>query len=75
MPLLISRYFGMRSMAELYGCAFGSYTLGNATGRYLMGSGFDATGSYRAPLAYVFGGVALAVIATLRLGRFPKLLT
>jgi len=70
MPFLVSRYFGMRSMAELYGCIFGSYTLGNATGRYLFGTGFDATGSYRTPLACAFGVLVLAVIATLSLGKY-----
>jgi sugar phosphate permease len=76
MPFLVSRYFGMRSMAELFGCVFGAYTLGNATGRYLFGAGFDATGSYRAPLAYAFVVLAIAITATLALGkyrRFPKM--
>jgi cyanate permease len=70
MPFLVSRYFGMRSMAELYGCIFGSYTLGNATGRYLFGTGFDATGSYRTPLACAFAVLVVAVIATLALGKY-----
>jgi len=74
MPFLVSRYFGMRSMAELYGCIFGSYTLGNATGRYLFGTGFDATGSYRTPLACAFALLVLAVIGTLALGRYPTVL-
>jgi predicted MFS family arabinose efflux permease len=70
MPFLVSRYFGMRSMGELYGCIFGSYTLGNATGRYLLGAGFDATGSYRTPLTCAFAALALAVVATLALGKY-----
>lgn len=70
MPFLVSRYFGMRSMAELYGCIFGSYTLGNATGRYLFGTGFDTTGSYRTPLACAFALLVLAVIATLSLRKY-----
>ena len=70
MPFLVSRYFGMRSMAELFGCVFGSYTLGNATGRYLFAAGFDATGSYRMPLAFAFAALLLAIIATLGLGKY-----
>jgi len=70
MPFLISRYFGMRSMAELYGCAFGAYTLGNATGRILFAHGFDTQGSYRLPLAGGFVLLALAITATLTLGRY-----
>ena len=69
-PFLISRYFGMRAMATLFGCAFGSYVLGNATGRYLFAAGFDATGSYRTPLACAFGVLVLAVIGTLALGKY-----
>lgn len=72
MPLLVSRYFGMRSMAELFGCIFGPYTLGNAAGRYLSGAGFDATGSYRTPLAGAFLALLLAIAATLALGKFRK---
>jgi MFS family permease len=70
MPFLVSRYFGMRSMAELYGCIFGSYTLGNATGRYLFGAGFDATGSYGTPLSCAFVGLMVAVIGTLALRKY-----
>lgn len=72
MPFLVSRYFGMRSMAELYGCAFGSFTLGNATGRYLFAAGFDATGSYATPLTCAFAVLVLAVIATFALGKYDK---
>jgi len=72
MPFLVSRYFGMRSMAELYGCAFGSYTLGNATGRYLMAAGYDATGSYRMPMAIAFGALVVAAFATFGLGKYRE---
>jgi MFS family permease len=75
MPFLISRYFGMRSMAELYGCAFAFYTLGNATGRYLIAAGFDHTGSYRTPLALASCAVLLATLATFALGRYRQFST
>jgi sugar phosphate permease len=69
-PFLISRYFGMRAMAMLYGCAFGAYVLGNATGRYLIAAGYDATGSYTLPLDCTLGLLVLASVATLTLGRY-----
>src|SRR5580704_13870265 len=72
MPFLISRYFGMRSMAELYGCAFGAYALGNASGRYLIARGFDVTGSYRMPLGCAFAALTVATLATFGLGRYRK---
>ena len=67
MPYLVSRMFGVRSMAELFGYTFGSYTLGNATGRYLFAAGFDAAGSYRTPLACALVAMLVATGATLRL--------
>jgi predicted MFS family arabinose efflux permease len=70
MPFLVSRYFGMRSMAEIYGCMFGAFTLGNATGRYLVSVGFDAWGSYRTPLGIVFVALVMAVLACFGLGRY-----
>jgi MFS family permease len=72
MPFLISRYFGLRSMATLFGVLFGSYTMGVAIGRYLLGAGFDATGSYRRTLGYAFGVLVLAVIATFMLPRYKR---
>jgi len=70
MPFLVSRYFGMRSMAQIYGCVFGAFTLGNATGRYLMAVGFDAWGSYRAPLGIAFLALVMAVLACFVLGKY-----
>ena len=72
MPFLVSRYFGMRSMAELFGCMFGVFTLGNATGRYLFAAGFDASGSYKMPLLCAFVAVVLAILASLRLGQYGR---
>jgi MFS family permease len=55
---LISRYFGLRAFGEIYGYAFGAFTLGGVFGPLLMGKGFDATGSYSL-------GLGVFVIATL----------
>jgi NADH:ubiquinone oxidoreductase subunit 6 (subunit J) len=62
-------------MAELYGCAFGSYTLGNAAGRYLIAAGFDITGSYRTPLAVALVMLLLATLATFALARYRQFQT
>ena len=74
MPFLVSRYFGMRSMAELFGCMFGVYTLGNATGRYLFAVGFDSGGSYKMPLKCAFAVLVVAILASLRLGKYRSAL-
>jgi MFS family permease len=70
MPFLVSRYFGMRYMARVFGCVFGSYTLGTATGRYLFAAGFDTTGSYAKPLGWAFVLLVIAVIGMLGLGGY-----
>jgi predicted MFS family arabinose efflux permease len=70
MPFLISRYFGMHSMGEIYGCMFGVYTLGNASGRYLFAVGFDSTASYRIPLLCALTVLVLTVFVTLKLPKY-----
>lgn len=72
MPFLVSRYFGMRSMAEIYGCIFGAFTLGNATGRYFMAAVFDARGSYRAPLGIAFVALVMGGLACFALGKYSR---
>jgi hypothetical protein len=44
--------------------------MGNAAGRYLFAAGFDATGSYKAPLACAFAAMALAALGCLTLGAY-----
>lgn len=46
-PYLVSRYFGMRSFAEIYSYIFIAVPLGGAVGPVLMGAGFDSSGSYQ----------------------------
>lgn len=70
---LTSRYFGLRSFGEVYGYVFGSYALAGALGPWLMGLGFDSTGSYRAVLAGFLVATLLAVVAILRLGPYRYL--
>jgi cyanate permease len=51
MAYLASRYFGLRSFGAVYGLIFASFGLAAGFGAFLMGTGFDATGSYALPLA------------------------
>jgi hypothetical protein len=62
----------MCSVAELYGCAFGSFTLGNAAGRYVFATGFDTMESYGTPLTGAFAVLVLAVIAPFGLGKYRR---
>ncbi|HVX65026.1 MAG TPA: MFS transporter [Bryobacteraceae bacterium] len=49
-PYLLSKYFGLRSFATLYGFSWTAYAIAGAIGPVLMGKAFDATGSYAALL-------------------------
>ena len=45
-PYILSRYFGLRSFAMLYGFTWTAYAVAGAIGPVLMGWVFDAMGSY-----------------------------
>ena len=67
---LIGRYFGLRAFGEIYGCAFGAFTLGGVVGPLLMGKAFDSTGSYSLGLSvFVVASVIAAGLMT-RLGPY-----
>lgn len=67
---LVSRYFGLRSFAEIYSLVFGAFGLAGAFGPLLMGAAFDLTGSYRAPLIAFFAATLAAVVLMTRLGPY-----
>ena len=67
---LTSRYFGLRAFGEIYGYAFASFALAGALGPWLMGLGFDRTGSYRVVLAGFLVAMLLAAVAMLKLGPY-----
>jgi cyanate permease len=67
---LTSRYFGLRAFGEIYGYAFGSYALAGALGPWLMGLGFDRTGSYGTVLAGFLVAMLVAAGAMLKLGPY-----
>jgi len=67
---LISRYFGLRAFGTAYGHAFGAFVLAGAVGTLLMGAGYDWTHSYKAPLAWFFSAMVVAVGLLARLGPY-----
>jgi len=58
---LLSRYFGLRALGTAFGVMFGAFVLAGGIGPFLMGMGFDETGSYRVPL---LGFLLAMLIAT-----------
>lgn len=71
MAFFVSRYFGLRAFAQIYGWMFGIFTIGTGLGPYVMGAAFDAWHSYN-PMFVVFEIIlALACGLLLRLGPYP----
>jgi cyanate permease len=66
---LMSRYFGLRSLGTCVAVGFGGFILAGGIGVFLMGAGFDATGSYALPLAGF--SIAMVVAALLMTGLGP----
>lgn len=69
MAFFVSRYFGLRSFAQIYGLMFGLFTVGTGLGPYAMGAGFDAFQSYGA--IFVGFEVILLIACGLLLGLGP----
>lgn len=57
MGYLVSRYFGLRSFGEIFGWIFGALMVGSAIGPFLLGMGFDSSGSYQSALIWCVGGL------------------
>jgi MFS family permease len=59
-PYLLSRYFGIQSLATLFGVIWTAVGLASAAGPILMGRAFDVTGSYVSVLFALAVGVIAA---------------
>ena len=67
LAFLVSRLFGLRNYAQIYGCGISAFTAGAGVGPYLAGHVHDLSGSY-APALYGFAAaiiVAAVLIASL----------
>jgi MFS family permease len=67
---LTSRYFGLRSYGAIFGLIWAVFGVSGGLGAYLMGFGFDKTGSYVMPLSGFFWAAVLAAILILMLGPY-----
>jgi len=65
MAYLVSRYFGMKNYAAIYGFLYGFFAVGAGFGPVIFGKFYASTGSYDTILHY-------AMIAFL-VGSFPLL--
>ena len=69
-PYMTSRYFGLRDFGKVYSSLFAAFALAGALGPFLMGAGFDRTGSYSGPLVGFFLAILLAIVLMTRLGPY-----
>jgi MFS family permease len=67
---LTSRYFGLRSYGAIFGWLWAVFGVSGGLGAYLMGLGFDKTGSYRAPLVGFFCAAVLSALLIMNLGPY-----
>jgi MFS family permease len=67
---LVSRYFGLRSYGAIYGWIWAVFGISGGLGAYLMGLGFDKTGSYAVPLSGAFCAAAVATLLIMSLGPY-----
>lgn len=69
MAFFVSRYFGLRGFAQIYGLMFGIFAVGTGLGPWAMGAGFDAFHSYGT--IFVAFEVILVIACGLLLGLGP----
>lgn len=69
-PYLLTRYFGLRGFATLYGLTWTFYAAAGAIGPVILGRSFDATGSYASLLLILSGALAVAGTILLLLPRY-----
>ncbi len=68
---LVSRYFGLRSFAELYAYIFMGYVFGTASGPLIIGISFGETGSYHAALTVFAILIMLTATVLMRFRPYP----
>jgi MFS family permease len=71
-PYLLTRYFGLRAFATLYGLTWTFYAAAGAIGPVILGRAFDSTGSYASLLVALAGATALAAAILLLLPGYRE---
>ena len=69
---LVSRYFGMKNYAAIYGFIYGFFALGAGFGPYFYGKSFAESGSYDQMLTYSIYGFLIGAVLLLFLGKYPN---
>jgi MFS family permease len=66
----ISRYFGLRALAEIYSYTYAIFVIGAGMGPFIVGASFDASGGYGQILLIFEIGMALSVVLMALLGAY-----
>ncbi len=67
---LVSRYFGIRAYAGIYGALYAFFALGAGFGPAVFGRAFEATGSYNVALTWSMWAFIFCSLALLLLGPY-----
>lgn len=73
LAFLTSRYFGLRSFAEIYALLFIAFIIGTSLGPLAYGAVFEQTGSYVWVLAGCSAATVIAGLIMMSLPRYPAL--
>jgi len=66
----ISRYFGLRSLAEIYSYTYGIFVIGAGMGPFIFGASFDSHYSYDQILLIAEIGMAVSIVLMALLGPY-----
>ena len=72
LAFLVSRYFGMKHYATIYGAIYGFFGLGAGFGPYFFGRSFATTGSYDQILGYSMIAIIVGAVPLLFLGKYRQ---
>ena len=70
LPYLVSRYFGVGRLAEIFGYVAAALIVSSSTGLLVMGRIFDVTGGYATGLWVSTGAIVIALLAAASLGAY-----
>ncbi len=66
----ISRYFGLRALAEIYSYTYGIFVIGAGMGPFIFGASYDTNHSYTPILTICEIGMAISIVLMALLGRY-----
>ncbi len=66
----VSRYFGLRALAEIYSYTYGIFVIGAGMGPFIFGASYDANHSYSQILTIAEIGMAVSVVLIGLLGGY-----